>query len=56
MATDTGSRGILPDHLVGGCKQRLWDAQPERLGGREVDNQFELGRLLDREIAGLGAA
>jgi hypothetical protein len=34
----------------------LWDAQPGRVGGREVDDQFELGPLLDRDIAGLGAA
>src|SRR5712691_2132837 len=33
--------------------QRHVDA--ERLGGLEVDHQLEFGRLLDRQIAGLGA-
>jgi len=30
------------------------DGQAERLGGLEVDHELELGRLLDREVAGLG--
>ncbi len=52
MATNTVSRGLLLDHLVGGCKQRLGDAQAERLGGREVDNQLELGRLPSKNRKG----
>ena len=31
------------------------DRQPERLGAREIDDELELGRLLDRDIAGLRA-
>ena len=29
--------------------------EAERLGGLEVDDQLELGRLLDRQIGRLGA-
>ena len=29
--------------------------EAERLGGLEVDHQFELGRLLDRQVGRLGA-
>ena len=28
---------------------------PEGFGGLEVDDELELGRLLDRQVAGLGA-
>jgi hypothetical protein len=34
------------DHLVGAAKQWNWDGQSERSCGFEVDDQFELGRLL----------
>ena len=30
--------------------------ESERLGGRQVDDEIELGRLLDREVGRLGAA
>jgi hypothetical protein len=36
------------------AQQRRRDRQAERLRGLEVDDQLELGRLLDWEIAGLG--
>ena len=32
------------------------DVQAERLGGREIDDKLEFGRLLDWYIAGLRAA
>ena len=35
------------DHLVGTREQRRWHLQAERLGGFEVDHQFDLHRLLD---------
>ena len=31
------------------------DREAERLGGLEIDDQLEFGRLLDRQIGGLGA-
>src|SRR5262249_51365142 len=37
-------------------QQERWrDREPQRLGGLRVDHELELGRLLDREIPGLGA-
>jgi hypothetical protein len=33
----------------------LRHGEAERLGGLEVDSQFEFGRLLNREISRLGA-
>jgi hypothetical protein len=41
----------LFDHLVGLRKQEWRHGHTERLGGLEVDNQFELCRLLDGSIA-----
>src|SRR5512132_1872047 len=43
----------LFDHIVGAGKQRWRDVQANRLGSLEADHQFEFGRLLDRDIAGL---
>jgi hypothetical protein len=43
------------DHLVRPPQQRLRDRQAQGFGGLEVDDQLELGGLLDREIGGLGA-
>jgi hypothetical protein len=43
----------LFDRLVGAGR---WHVEPDRLGGIEIDDQFELGRLLNRKIAGLCAA
>ena len=44
---------VLFDHLVGDRKYTRRNSQGERLGGLEIDDQLELGWLLDREIAGL---
>src|SRR5262249_48298773 len=56
-----GSRSDCPrmrvgrslDHLIRPRQQRRGDRQAERLGGLEVDDQLELGRLLDWEIGRL---
>ena len=40
------------DHLVRPQQQRRRDRQAERLGGLEVDDQLELGGLLDGEVGG----
>jgi len=37
----------LFDHLVGAGKHRRRNFKAEYLGGGEVDNEIELGRLLD---------
>src|SRR6266567_5102758 len=41
----------LLDHLVGGREQRRWDGEVEGLGGIDVDDEIELGRDLDRQVA-----
>jgi hypothetical protein len=48
-------RARLLDHLVRAQQQCLRDSQAQRLGGPEVDDQLECGRLLDRKVCGLGA-
>jgi hypothetical protein len=41
---------LLFDQLVGGRQQRFRDGQAERLGGFQVDDELELGRLHDRAL------
>ena len=50
-------RGNAPsfDDLVGSLKERFGDRKAESLRGLEVDNQFDFGRELDGEVAGLRA-
>src|SRR5437870_1260698 len=43
------------DDLVGELQDRLRHREAERLCGLEIDDQLESGRLLDRQIGGLGA-
>jgi hypothetical protein len=44
---------LLFDHLVGEHEQVVRNSEAERIGGLEVDNEIEFGRLLDRDIARL---
>jgi hypothetical protein len=46
----------LLEDLVGAPQEGFGDGEIERLGGREVHDEFEPGRLLDRDIAGLRPA
>src|SRR5262245_26301983 len=48
---------IMPlsfEHFVGACEQRWWHVEAERFGGLAVDNQFELGWGLHRQLTRLG--
>jgi hypothetical protein len=40
--------GLLSDYLVGAGEQQGRNGQAERLRGFEIDDQLELGWLLDR--------
>jgi hypothetical protein len=41
------------DHLVGAREQRWRHFEAEHLGGRQIDDEIELGRLLYRDVARL---
>ena len=41
------------DYLIGPQEELLGNCQAERFGGGQVDDELELGRLLDRKVGGL---
>ena len=43
-------RSILFDHFVGAAEQRQWNRDAECLGGLEIDEEFDLGGLLHRQV------
>jgi hypothetical protein len=43
------------DHLVGAQHDRRRHFETERPCGLQIDNELELGRLLYRQVGGLGA-
>ena len=43
----------IATYLVSEQLHRVGDREPERLGSSEIDDQLELGWLLDRHVAGL---
>jgi hypothetical protein len=46
----------LIDHLIGAQQDGFRYFEPERLGSAQVDDEIELGRLLDRDVAWLRPA
>jgi len=47
------SRSPSADHLARAQQDRLGDRDAECLGGLEVDNEFEMRRLLNRPVSPL---
>jgi hypothetical protein len=45
----------LFDHLGGASKQRRRYCAAERLRGREIDEEVDIGRLYDRQVSGVFA-
>jgi hypothetical protein len=52
-ATFALQQTFLFDHLVGAAGERQRDGDAERPGGLGIDDEVELGRLHDRQVAGL---
>ena len=50
-----GHRDPLFDHLVGERQNVRRDGDAERFGSLEIDDELVLGRLLNRQVARLGA-
>jgi hypothetical protein len=44
------------DHFVGGNEQFVGDGEAEHPGSLVIDDQFQLGRLQDRQVRRLGSA
>jgi hypothetical protein len=46
------SFAVSLDHLVSAGQECLRNRETERLDGRQIDHEFELGRLLDGKVSG----
>src|SRR5215831_10295479 len=46
---------ISLNHRISLCDEERWHCEPKCLGGLKIDNQLELGGLLDGQVGGLGA-
>src|SRR5262245_64734495 len=54
---ETAARATpLLNHLVGAGDERGWHSEAERLGYRNIDDEIEFGRLLDRDVPWLHPA
>jgi hypothetical protein len=54
---DLSASGLrLFDHLISSPQECRRNGNAQRIGGFEIDDQLELGRLLDRDVGHLGAA
>src|SRR5262245_26319999 len=49
---ESGDQASLFDHLVGAGKHGSGHVEAEHLGGGQVDDEIELGRLFDRKVGG----
>ena len=48
-----GQLGHLIDHLVGAAEQREREGNAERFGGLEIEDQLDLGGLLNGQVGWL---
>ena len=55
LSLDTRLDPFSLDHLLRAHHHHWWNRQAKRFGGFEIDHEFELGWLLDRQIGRLGA-
>jgi hypothetical protein len=56
MSAKRQSGRSLFDHIVGACEHRWRYFEAKCFGRREIDHEFELGRLFDWYVGGLGPA
>ena len=52
----TAAKTVLFDDLVGEHQEIMWHFDPKRPGRFEINDEVEFGRLLHRDVAGLGPA
>jgi hypothetical protein len=46
----------LFDHLIGAAEQHRWHFEAKRFRSLEIDDQFEFGRLIKRDISRIGTS